>query len=76
MWDAKFGLYKIAPLAHWDEKQVWRYIFENGVPYNPLHDQGYPSLGCTNCTRPAGASEDERAGRWSGTAKTECGLHK
>lgn len=76
MWDVKFGLYKIAPLAHWDEKQVWRYIFENDVPYNPLHDQGYPSLGCTNCTRPAGVEGDERSGRWSGTGKTECGLHK
>lgn len=74
-WDAKFGLYKISPLAHWDEKQVWRYIFENSVPYNPLHDQGYPSLGCTNCTRRVGEGEDGRAGRWSGTGKIECGLH-
>lgn len=76
MWDDKFGLYKINPLAFWDEKQVWRYIFENSVPYNPLHDQGYPSLGCTHCTRSVLQGEDSRAGRWSGTAKTECGLHK
>ncbi len=75
-WDEKFGLYKISPLANWDEKQVWRYIFENDVPYNALHDQGYPSIGCTNCTRRVGAGEEGRAGRWSGTVKTECGLHR
>ncbi len=75
-WDEKFGLYKISPLAQWDEKQVWRYIFQNNVPYNPLHDQGYPSIGCTNCTRRVGVGEDSRAGRWSGIAKTECGLHR
>lgn len=75
-WDAKFGLYKVSPLAHWTEKEVWRYIFENSVPYNPLHDYGYPSIGCTNCTRAVGQNADTRAGRWSGTAKIECGLHK
>lgn len=75
-WDEKFGLFKISPLAYWDEKQVWRYIFENSVPYNPLHDQGYPSLGCTHCTRAVGQGEDGRAGRWSGADKVECGLHK
>jgi phosphoadenosine phosphosulfate reductase len=75
-WDEKFGLYKISPLAFWDEKQVWRYIFQNDVPYNPLHDQGFPSIGCTNCTRRVAAGEDPRAGRWSGVAKTECGLHR
>lgn len=76
MWDAKHGLYKVNPLAFWDEKQVWRYIFEHDVPYNELHDQGYPSLGCTHCTRAVDQGEDMRAGRWSGTAKVECGLHK
>lgn len=75
-WDEKFGLYKISPLAFWDEKQVWRYIFEKDVPYNPLHDQGFPSLGCTHCTRRVGEGEDGRAGRWTGFMKTECGLHR
>ncbi len=74
-WDAKFGLVKISPLANWTRKDVWRRIMEEGIPYNPLHDQGYPSIGCWPCTRPVGDGEDERAGRWSGTAKTECGLH-
>jgi phosphoadenosine phosphosulfate reductase len=75
-WDHKFGLYKISPLAHWDEKDVWRYIFKHSVPYNPLHDEGYPSIGCTHCTRAVAVGEDPRAGRWSGTAKVECGLHR
>jgi phosphoadenosine phosphosulfate reductase len=74
-WDNKFGLAKIAPLAHWDERTVWRYINEHDVPYNRLHDQGYPSIGCTNCTQPVTPGEDLRAGRWSGFTKTECGLH-
>jgi sulfite reductase (ferredoxin) len=74
-WDAKFGLAKIAPLALWDEREVWSYIIANNVPYNPLHDQNYPSLGCTNCTRAILPGEDMRAGRWSGFQKTECGLH-
>lgn len=74
-WDGKFGLLKVAPLAAWTEKQVWSYIVEHEVPYNPLHDSGYPSLGCTHCTRPIQIGEDLRAGRWSGRQKTECGLH-
>jgi phosphoadenosine phosphosulfate reductase len=74
-WDAKFGLVKINPLADWTEKQVWRYIQTHDVPYNPLHDQDYPSIGCTHCTRPVLAGEDQRAGRWAGFSKTECGLH-
>jgi phosphoadenosine phosphosulfate reductase len=74
-WDDKFGLAKIAPLARWDERAVWRYIYEHDVPYNQLHDRGYPSIGCTNCTRAVAPGEDLRAGRWSGFAKTECGLH-
>mgnify|MGYP003929036603 FL=1 len=74
-WDYKFGLYKINPLAYWNEKEVWRYIFKHNVPYNPLHDQGYPSIGCTHCTSPVYGSEDSRAGRWAGTGKVECGLH-
>lgn len=74
-WDKKFGLVKVSPLAAWTKKDVWKRIFDEEVPYNPLHDQGYPSIGCQPCTRAVLAGEDERAGRWSGTAKTECGLH-
>jgi phosphoadenosine phosphosulfate reductase len=74
-WDSKFHLVKINPLADWNTKQVWRYIHDHNVPYNPLHDRGFPSIGCTHCTRAVGAGEDPRAGRWSGFAKTECGLH-
>jgi phosphoadenosine phosphosulfate reductase len=74
-WDKRFGLWKLNPLADWSEEQVWAYIQENDIPYNPLHDQGYPSIGCTHCTRKPGAGEDARAGRWAGLEKTECGLH-
>lgn len=74
-WDKKFGLVKISPLATWTKRQVWKRILDEQIPYNPLHDRGYPSIGCWPCTRAVAASEDERAGRWIGTAKTECGLH-
>ncbi len=74
-WDAKFGLVKVNPIADWTSKQVWRHLIEHDVPYNPLHDQNYPSIGCTHCTRAVRPGEDERAGRWSGMGKTECGLH-
>ena len=74
-WDKKFGLVKINPLANWKKGQVWQRILDENIPYNPLHDQGYPSIGCRPCTRPVLFGEDERAGRWSGTGKTECGLH-
>jgi phosphoadenosine phosphosulfate reductase len=74
-WDAKFGLVKFNPLARWKTEDVWAYIKLHDVPYNPLHDQNYPSIGCTYCTRPVQPGEDARAGRWSGFAKTECGLH-
>ena len=74
-WDAKFGLVKVNPIADWSSKQVWRYLHEHGVPYNSLHDQNYPSIGCTHCTRAVRPGEDPRAGRWPGTSKTECGLH-
>jgi phosphoadenosine phosphosulfate reductase len=74
-WDAKFGLVKVNPLLRWTRKDVWTFIMKHEVPYNPLHDQGYASIGCWPCTRPVGADEDERAGRWSGSAKKECGLH-
>jgi phosphoadenosine phosphosulfate reductase len=74
-WDKKFGLVKISPLAKWTKGDVWKRILDEQIPYNPLHDQGYPSIGCWPCTRAVMFGEDERAGRWSGTAKTECGLH-
>ena len=65
------GKLKCAPLAAWSENDVWRYIVENDVPYHPLHDRGYASIGCTHCTSPGGGRE----GRWAGTDKIECGLH-
>lgn len=74
-WDEKFDLVKINPLADWTAKQVWQYVRDNGVPFNALHERNYPSIGCTHCTRAVRPSEDPRAGRWSGSAKTECGLH-
>jgi phosphoadenosine phosphosulfate reductase len=74
-WDAKFGLIKVNPLANWTKREVWSFIMRHQIPYNPLHDQGYPSIGCWPCTRPVAPGEDDRAGRWSGLAKTECGLH-
>jgi phosphoadenosine phosphosulfate reductase len=74
-WDKKFGVVKISPLANWTKAKVWDAIVKEDVPYNPLHDQGYVSIGCWPCTRAITDGEDERAGRWSGTAKTECGLH-
>jgi phosphoadenosine phosphosulfate reductase len=74
-WDIRFNVWKINPLASWSEKDVWRYVVENDVPYNPLHDEGYPSIGCTHCTRPPGAGDHPRAGRWADAEKTECGLH-
>jgi len=74
-WDSNFHLLKINPLVDWTTETVWRYIHEHNVPYNPLHDRNYPSIGCTHCTRSVLPGEDPRAGRWSGSAKTECGLH-
>ena len=73
-WNTRHNLVKINPLAFWSDRQVWTYIHTHRVPYNPLLDQGYPSIGCIPCTRPASAS-NPRAGRWVGFAKTECGLH-
>ena len=74
-WDKRFGIWKINPLADWSESDVWNYIHEHHLPYNPLHDQGYPSIGCTHCTKPVGPGEDPRAGRWAGASKTECGIN-
>ena len=74
-WDTKFGLMKVNPLLNWTKRDVWAFVVKHDVPYNPLHDQGYPSIGCWPCTRPVAPGEDDRAGRWAGTAKKECGLH-
>jgi phosphoadenosine phosphosulfate reductase len=74
-WDDRFGLWKLNPLADWDEKRVWKYIKDHHVPYNPLHDQGYPSIGCMPCTTVAPIGGDERAGRWAGSDRSECGIN-
>jgi phosphoadenosine phosphosulfate reductase len=69
--DDRRGIWKYSPLAHWTEREVWRRIHERGLPYHVLHDRGYASIGCAPCTLPS----EGRAGRWAGSAKTECGLH-
>jgi phosphoadenosine phosphosulfate reductase len=74
-WDEEFSLYKIAPLWAWTEDDCQTYVRENDVPVNALHDRGYPSIGCTHCTRAVAPGEDLRAGRWADDEKTECGLH-
>lgn len=73
-WDKQQRL-KINPLANWTRPDSWRYVMEHRVPYNPLHDQGYASIGDEPLTTPVAEGEDERAGRWRGTGKTECGIH-
>ncbi len=78
MWDWQYEVLKISPLASWDRATVWQYVQAHSVPYNPLHERGYPSVGCTHCTRAVkGATVDSysREGRWNGRAKLECGLH-
>lgn len=75
-WDQRFELVKVNPLARWTLADVWTYIKVYEVPYNPLHDQNYPSIGCTYCTTQVAPGDDPRAGRWKNFAKTECGLHK
>ena len=74
-WEERFGVAKIAPLATWDTARVEAYVREHDIPLNPLLSRGYRSIGCKPCTRPVAPDEDPRAGRWSGTGKTECGLH-
>jgi phosphoadenosine phosphosulfate reductase len=74
-WDAKFNLIKLNPLLNWTRRDVWSFITENNIPYNPLHDRHYPSIGCWPCTQPVTEGGDERSGRWAGTGKKECGLH-
>ena len=73
--DKRFKIVKVNPLANWTKGQVWKYILDHNVPYNPLHDQGYPSIGCWPCTKAIRPGEDDRAGRWSGSEKKECGIH-
>ncbi len=77
-WDEKNGLIKVNPLSEWLEKDVWKYVREHDIPYNPLHDKGFPSIGCQPCTRAVKPGEDLRAGRWwwETPEKKECGLHK
>jgi len=74
-WDDGHELVKVNPLVDWTRDEVRRYVEENDVPYNPLHDRGYPSVGDEPLTEPVDGTDDDRAGRWSGSDKTECGLH-
>lgn len=74
-WDPTCEVLKVHPLAAWTADDVWGYIHLHDLPYNPLHDDGYPSIGCRPCTRPVAPGQDERAGRWTGQDKTECGIH-
>ncbi|PEZ05818.1 phosphoadenylyl-sulfate reductase [Bacillus sp. AFS018417] len=73
--DHRFQSVKICPLIHWTWKEVWRYVYKHNLPYNPLHDIGYPSIGCETCTVQVQEGGDSRDGRWAGKLKTECGLH-
>jgi phosphoadenosine phosphosulfate reductase len=73
--DETRGVVKIQPLADWSDEDVVGYLYARDVPYNPLHDRGFPSIGCVPCTRAVREGEDRRAGRWAASAKTECGLH-
>jgi phosphoadenosine phosphosulfate reductase len=77
-WDADHGLVKVNPLINWTEHQVVDFIKTRSVPYNPLHDQGFPSIGCQPCTRAIIPGEEVRAGRWwwEHPESRECGLHK
>ncbi|WP_186576082.1 phosphoadenylyl-sulfate reductase [Aquibacillus kalidii] len=74
--DTKFNKVKICPLIHWSWDDIWTYIQLNDLPYNPLHDQHYPSIGCEMCTLPVASGDDSRAGRWANFDKKECGLHQ
>lgn len=74
-WDKRHEMVKLAPFADWTEDMIWTYIHAHELPYNTLHNQGYPSIGCLTCTRAVSESEDVRSGRWSNHEKTECGIH-
>lgn len=78
-WDDQYGVVKVNPLVDWTREQVWQHVVDHDVPFNPLHLEGYPSVGCVQCTVPvpgSGPADYSRAGRWQGTGKTECGLHR
>jgi phosphoadenosine phosphosulfate reductase len=74
-WDESAQIVKVAPLVDWSEADVWAYVQEHDVPVNTLHFEGYPSIGCTHCTRRVAPGEHARAGRWADFDKTECGIH-
>ena len=76
-WDGQYGLHKVSPLLEWSENEIWEYIRKKRLPYNTLHDSGFPSIGCAPCTRAVQPGEDERAGRWwwERSDSRECGLH-
>jgi phosphoadenosine phosphosulfate reductase len=77
-WDWQYQVVKISPLVKWDRARTWDYVRQHDVPYNELHERGYPTIGCTHCTVPVPGSspgEYSRAGRWAESEKTECGLH-
>jgi phosphoadenosine phosphosulfate reductase len=76
-WDGEYGLHKVSPLLDWTEKEVWEYIRRKRLPYNTLHDQGFPSIGCAPCTRAVQPGDDQRSGRWwwERSESRECGLH-
>ncbi len=74
-WDSRYENVKISPFAAWTEEMVWAYLLAHKLPYNPLHDQNYTSIGCQPCTRAIAPNEESRAGRWTGTTKVECGIH-
>ncbi|WP_078546823.1 phosphoadenylyl-sulfate reductase [Litchfieldia alkalitelluris] len=73
--DNRFKSIKVCPLIHWTWKDIWRYAHKHQLDYNTLHDNGYPSIGCSTCTKPVFNADDLRSGRWTGTNKVECGLH-
>ncbi|MEM7806631.1 MAG: phosphoadenylyl-sulfate reductase, partial [Planctomycetota bacterium] len=76
--DEKHGVWKVCPLLTWSRPEVWQYVIDHDVPFNVLHEQEYPTIGCTHCTRSVPGSRPDdytREGRWTGTSKTECGLH-
>lgn len=74
-WDERYGLVKFCPFVTWTESMLWTYIHAHDLPYNPLHDRNYPSIGCYTCTVAAQDGMDQRSGRWANSAKTECGIH-
>jgi phosphoadenosine phosphosulfate reductase len=76
-WDARYNLYAVSPIRDWSTKQIYQYMKQHDLPYHPLYEKGYPSIGCNplSCTRAISAGEDPRAGRWSGKGKVECGIH-